>query len=111
MRHACEKCDGEVKYGEPSVQMRTGRWYGAITPASRSFELLAEWHHACFHEFDLKAQRLPYRSEECRGEIEPGQEISFFVKGRATDESSSFAERRGYELHTVKHYPECPRPS
>jgi predicted RNA-binding Zn-ribbon protein involved in translation (DUF1610 family) len=108
MKHTCAGCDVEIRPGEKVIQMLHGPWFGAITPAYT--KLFAEWHDKdkCYREFALNPQRVPYRCEECGREIRLRDTISFLVKGDETDEYSLVAERRGYEIFTVKHHPACP---
>ncbi len=106
MKHVCAKCDLEIGYGKPVIQMLRGSWNGAITPSfPQSF---SEWHGECFSEFKLNPQVFPYRCESCGDEIQLGQTVSFFVEGNGTDEYSITAECRGEKLYTVNHYPCCP---
>jgi hypothetical protein len=106
--HVCQKCNGEIKYGEPVVQMLRGPWYGAESVAFSLVE--GEWHEDCFNnEFNLNPQQRPYSCERCNNPLEFGQKVICFVKGSGTSDSYSIAERRGHQIFTVNHAPECPQ--
>ena len=110
MKHSCTKCDIPLGFGESVVQMLAGPWFDAITPAFT--KLIAEWHPKCFQdEFPLNPQSRPYMCEGCGHGVLFGDTICFFVTGDETDEYSTVAERRGDKIYTIKHHPECPKPS
>jgi hypothetical protein len=106
--HVCQKCNGKIQYSEPVVQLLRGPWYGAETPA---FSLVqGEWHEDCFNdEFKLNPQLLPYSCEMCNNPLEFGQRVTYFVKGSEAGDSYSIAERRGHQIFTLNHTPECPQ--
>lgn len=107
--HVCLKCERALEPFVRVVQSYRGRWEGAITPKPE--ELFAEWHDQCFEgEYDLKPQHRPYRCQTCDAEIQFGEVVSFFVKGDETTRHYTAAERRGYALYNVNHYPGCPSP-
>ena len=106
MKHICAKCDVNIEYGAPVVQMLRGPWYNAITPAFTSLD--AEWHRECFNEFVLLEAGRPYKCVECLQQIGFGAQISFLVKGEGTDQYSTVAEKRGDTIFSPKHLPKCP---
>ncbi len=104
MNHVCsaEECSLELHRGTRVVQMLRGQSYmGYITPAFS--DILAEWHETCFHEFVLNAQAPPYRCELCSRRIQHGDDVLCFVIGEETSSEYSIAERRGYEIYSVRH--------
>ena len=105
--HVCTKCESKIDPMTPVVQSFRGRWEGAITP--KPHELFAEWHDSCFEgEFELRPQNRPYSCETCHARIQYGDHVSFFVRGDETTKHFTAAERRGYVLYNVNHYPSCP---
>jgi DNA-directed RNA polymerase subunit RPC12/RpoP len=108
MKHVCASCEGTLDFGKQVVQMLVGPWYDAITPGFT--ELFAEWHRECFRgEFPLNPQERPYKCEECSNEVLFGERVSFLIIGEETDAGSTVAEKRGYQIYTVKHIPNCPQ--
>jgi len=106
MKHTCAQCDGDLRYGEDVVQVLQGTNYGAITPAWTKTE--AEWHRRCFDgEFDLRSQRPPYKCEKCGKPLAFGEAFRCLVIGKGTDQYSSVAENRGYEIFNVEHTSKC----
>jgi hypothetical protein len=107
MKHTCDRCGTLLNRGDNIVQMLSGVWYGAITPAFQ--DLLGEWCSDCFRqEFNHNAQSKPYKCEECETQIRFGEKIRFFVAGQETDDNNLVAECRGAEIYTIKHAASCP---
>jgi hypothetical protein len=104
MDHMClaEECSLPLNRGARVIQLLRGTSFmGYITPAWGN--VLAEWHEGCFHEFELNPQSRPYRCQLCSGRIEHGDEVLCFVRGEETSSEYSVAERRGYEIYSVRH--------